>query len=175
MRCAKMKILAIDPGTREMGIALLEGPSLVYHGVKIIKNRRSAHEILGEGRRIILRLLNDFRPAVLVVEKTFFASKRSALLNVFADEIRALGKRKGLKVVSFAPNTVKKFISGNGRASKEEVAQVIVARFPELKVYLSQDRKWKLRYHENMFDAVALALTASNRLSPSSRLRKAAA
>jgi crossover junction endodeoxyribonuclease RuvC len=170
----RTKILAIDPGTREMGIALLEGASLVYHGVKTIKNRRSAHEILGEGRRIVLRLLDDFRPTVLVVEKTFFSSKRSALLNVFADEMQALGKRKGLRVVSFAPNTVKKFITGNGRASKEEVAQVIVARFPELKVYLSQDRKWKLRYHENMFDAVALALTASNRLT-SPHLRKAAA
>jgi crossover junction endodeoxyribonuclease RuvC len=174
MHRTRTKILAIDPGTREMGIALLEGATLVYHGVKTIKNRRSAHEILWEGRRMILRLLNDFRPSVLVVEKTFFSGKRSALLNVFADEIRALGKRKGLKVVSYAPNTVKKFISGNGHASKEEVAQVIVAKFPELKVYLTQDRKWKLRYHENMFDAVALALTAAFRLSLLSRLRKAA-
>jgi Holliday junction resolvasome RuvABC endonuclease subunit len=127
MHCAKTKILAIDPGTREMGIALLEGASLVYHAVKIIKNRRSAHEILREGRKIVFRLLNDFRPDVLVVEKTFFSGKRSALLNVFADEIRVLGKRRGLKVMSFAPNTAKKFICGNGRASKEEVAQVIVS------------------------------------------------
>jgi crossover junction endodeoxyribonuclease RuvC len=160
MSVANTRILAIDPGTREMGVALLEGGNLVHHGVKTIKNRRSPHEILKEGRGIIVRLINDFRPGVLVVEKTFFSSKRSALLNVFADDIQALGKRKGLKVVSFAPNTVKKFISGNGRASKEEVAQVIVSKFPELKVYLTQDRKWKLRYHENMFDAVALALTA---------------
>lgn len=72
-----------------------------------------------------------------------------------------------LRVVSLAANTVKKFISGNGRTHKEQVAQVIVARFPELKVYLSQDRKWKMRYHENMFDAVTLALTAANRLSSS--------
>ena len=64
---------------------------------------------------------------MLVVEKTFFPGKRSALLNVFADEIKTLGKRKGIKVVTFAPNTVKKFVCGNGRASKEEVAQVIVS------------------------------------------------
>jgi crossover junction endodeoxyribonuclease RuvC len=166
MRCAKTKILAIDPGTREIGIALLEGATLVHHGVKVIKNRRSAHEILWEGRNIILRLLNDFRPDVLVVEKTFFASKRSALLNVFADEIRSLGKKKGIKVLGFAPNTVKKFICGNGRASKEEVAQVIVSKFPELNVYLHQNSKWKMRYHENMFDAVALALTCAGRRTP---------
>lgn len=154
------KILAIDPGTREIGIAFLENGKLLYHGVKIIKKKKSPHETLREGRKIILRLVKDFKPKTLVVEKTFFANnKNSALLNVFVDEIKAIGKRKGLKVVSYAPNTVKKFICGNGRASKEEVAKVIVSKYPELKVYISQDRKWKERYHQNMFDAVALGVT----------------
>jgi len=36
------------------------------------------------------------------------------------------------------------------------VAKVIVASYPELKVYLTQDRAWKEKYHQNMFDAVAL-------------------
>ncbi len=67
-------------------------------------------------------------------------------------------KRKGLQVQSFAPSTMKKMICGNGRASKEEVARVVVSKFPELKVYLTQDRKWKERYHQNMFDAVALGM-----------------
>ena len=31
-------------------------------------------------------------------------------------------------------------------------------RYPQLKVYLSQDRKWKEKYYANMFDAVALGL-----------------
>jgi RNase H-fold protein (predicted Holliday junction resolvase) len=29
------KILAIDPGTREMGVAFLDGEKLIYHGVKV--------------------------------------------------------------------------------------------------------------------------------------------
>jgi len=62
-------------------------------------------------------------------------------------------------VQSFAPSTMKKMICGNGRASKEEVAKIVTARYPELKVCLTQDRKWKQRFHENMFDAVGLALT----------------
>lgn len=155
----KQKILAIDPGTREMGVAFFEGEALIYHGVRVITKRKSPHGILKQGRKTILRLIKELSPQVLVVEKTFFANnKNSALLNVFVDEIMAVGKRKGLKVLSFAPNTVKKFICGNGRASKEEVAKVIVSRYPELKVYLSQDRKWKERYHQNMFDAVALGV-----------------
>jgi len=67
-----------------------------------------------------------------------------------------------VKVLSFAPNTVKKYITGNGRASKAEVAKVIISKYPELKVYLTQDRAWKERYHQNMFDAVALGIMATH-------------
>jgi crossover junction endodeoxyribonuclease RuvC len=158
------KILAIDPGTMYMGVAFLDNGSLIYCGVKVIRNRRSPHEILWACRKIILRLINDFQPEVLVVEKTFFSNnKNTALLNVLVDEIRNIGRRKGLKVLCFAPSTMKKRICGNGRASKEEVARVIVSKFPELKVFLTQDRKWKERYHQNMFDAVALGVMANSR------------
>lgn len=153
------KILAIDPGTREMGIAFLEGEKILYHGVKAIPKKRFPHETLREGRKVILRLIKDFKPDVLVVEKVFFVNNRSAsLLNVFVDEIRAIGRRKGIKVIGYAPSTAKKLICGNGRASKEEVARVVISKFPELKVYLTQDRKWKEKYHQNMFDAVALGM-----------------
>jgi crossover junction endodeoxyribonuclease RuvC len=155
------KILAIDPGTREMGVAFLEKGKLIYYGVKIIKKRKSPHETLKEGRKIVLRLIRDFKPKILVVEKAFFTNNRNAaLLNVLVDEIKAIGRRKKLKVLSYAPSTVKKFICGNGRASKKEIARVIVSKYPELKVYLTQDRAWKEEYHQNMFDAVALGMMA---------------
>lgn len=162
----KTRILAIHPGTRHTGIALMEGDNLIYYGVKSIKNRRSPHDILDEGRKTVLRLIKDFSPSILVIEKTFFVNnKNAALLNVFAEEIVAIGRRKRLRVVSFAPSTVKKQICGNGRATKEDVARAIASRYPELKAYLSQDRKWKSQYHANMFDAVALALMPIPRTS----------
>jgi len=43
------------------------------------------------------------------------------------------------------------------------VARVIVSKYPELKVYLTQDRAWKELYHQNMFDAVALGITSLKR------------
>lgn len=167
------QILAIDPGTREMGIAFLDGGKLIYHAVKIIrKDGKSPHEKLREGRKVVLRLIRDFKPQVLVVEKAFFAQNRNAaILNVFVDEIRAIGRRKGLKVLGYAPSTVRKFICGNGRASKKEVSTVIVSKYPELKVYLTQDRAWKERYHQNMFDAVALGLMALSSRITGSRMK----
>ena len=169
-RNKKQRILAIDPGTREMGIALLENRDLIHHGVKLLTKRSSPHENLQEGRRIVLRLIKDLRPQVLAVEKAFFANNRNAaLLNVLVDEIAALGRRRGLRVVNLAPSTVKRAVAGNGRASKEEVARAVAIRFPELRVYLSQDRKWKMKHHENMFDAVALAIVCQDLVSPRHR------
>ena len=107
-------------------------------------------------------MIKDFKPNILVVEKTFFSKhKNTSILNVFVDEIVAIGKMKRLKVMSYAPNTVKKFITGNGYATKEQVAEKICIKYPELKIYMNQDKKWKDRYHQNMFDAVAFGCDVS--------------
>lgn len=81
-----------------------------------------------------------------MIEKAFVSNNRStSLLNVFFDEIKAVSKRNKLKVLSFAPSTVKKYIAKDGWARKKEVAKAIASKYPELKVYLTQDRGWKER------------------------------
>jgi len=155
----KNRILAIDPGTREMGVAVLENGSLVYHGVETFQKLPSPEERLRQVRPAVARLIHDFRPGVLVLEKTFIGKSRcTALLNVLGDEIAALGRRHGIVIVSLAPNTVKKAVAGHGWASKAEVAKAIAARYPKLKAYLPPGRKWKEQRHYNMFDAVALGI-----------------
>jgi crossover junction endodeoxyribonuclease RuvC len=118
-------------------------------------------EILNEGKKIVSRLIDDFKPDILAVEKTFFGNNAdSVLLNTFTSQISGIGKKKGLKVASIATNTVRKAVCGNGAASKEEVARAIVLKFPQLKPYLTSDKRWKEKYHRNMFDAVALTIVA---------------
>lgn len=153
------RVLAIDPGTHYIGVAVLDGAKLAYYGVKTLSKRKSPHDTLTEGRKVIRSLIDDFKPKTLAVEKTFFANNRnSALLNVFADEIAAIGKRVRLRVVTLAANVVRKEICKNGWATKREVAQEVCRRFPELLPYLSSDRRWKEEFYLNMFDAVALGL-----------------
>jgi Holliday junction resolvasome RuvABC endonuclease subunit len=138
------RILAIDPGTREMGVAL-DGGKLVYHGVKVLPKRRTPHATLGRAGAVVIRLLADFRPDTLAVEKAFIGRNRNAsLLNVLAVEIQAIGRRKGLRVIALAPGTVRKAVCGNGWAAKEDMAKTVAQRFPELKAYLGQNRRWKV-------------------------------
>ena len=158
------RVLAIDPGTHYIGVAVLDGMKLAYYGVKTLSRKKSPHDTLSEGRMLIRELIHDFRPAILAVEKTFFANNRnSALLNVFADEIVAIGWRKKLRVVTMAANVVRKKICDNGWASKADVAREIARLFKELSPYLGSNRKWKEIFYYNMFDAVALGVAASPR------------
>ncbi len=145
-----------------MGMAFLEDGKLIYHAVKVIAKGRSPQQTLQRARDAVVRVIDDFEPDTVAVERTFFSqSRHTALLNVLFDEIRSLARRNRLAFVSYAPSTVKKFICGNGHAGKRQVATVVVSRFPELKVYLTQDRAWKERFHQNMFDAVALGIMAT--------------
>lgn len=154
------RILAIDPGIRGMGIAFLYGDELIYHGVKTIERGSSSWETLKAGRKLILRLIADFRPRLLVIEKAQFGySEKASQLNALVQQLIAIGKRKRLEVICYAPSTVKKSVAGNGSATKKEVSRAVVARYPELKAYLAPDRKWKEAYHANMFDAVAVGMT----------------
>jgi hypothetical protein len=51
------------------------------------------------------------------------------------------------------------------------VAIAVAHRFPQLRVYLTQDRRWKEKFWLNMFDAVALALHHQALGKPPSRSR----
>jgi len=145
-----------------MGMAFLDDGKLIYHTVKVIAKADSPQQTLQRARDAVVRLMDDLEPNIVAVERTFFSQNRNtALLNVLFDEIRSLARRKRLDFVSYAPSTIKKFTCGNGHAGKKHVAMTVVATFPELKVYLTQDRAWKERFHQNMFDAVALGIMVS--------------
>jgi Holliday junction resolvasome RuvABC endonuclease subunit len=158
------RILAVDPGTRYMGIAVFDQTHLIRHGVKVVRSRGvPSHEALRRATEIITRILDRYRPGVLVLEKTFFAgSRRSAILNVLVQDLRRLARERGLQVREYAPSTVRKLLCRDGRAAKLEVARLIATdHYPWLRPYYERDlgRPWfKEKYWLNMFDAVALGL-----------------
>lgn len=156
------RILAIDPGTREMGVALLENERLLYQGVEALPRFKSSEECLDAGRETVARLIRDFRPTLLAVEKTFIGrNPNTVLLHEFARQVGETGREFGVAVRSLAANTVKRTIARSGNASKVEVAKAVAAQYPALSAYLPPERKWKRMRHFNMFDAVALALACS--------------
>jgi Holliday junction resolvasome RuvABC endonuclease subunit len=159
-RTSNRRILAIDPGTRHIGIAVLEGPDLVYHGVLTMPYHPEVPSVRRNTRALLNQLLSDFRPTVLALEQNSIGREADgSLLQAVVDEIKRAGRRHGIQILTKTASTVKKSLTGNGRATKEEVARACARCYPQLKAYLRQTAKWRTQYHGNMFDAVGLGLT----------------
>jgi Holliday junction resolvasome RuvABC endonuclease subunit len=154
----KKPLLALDPGLRELGYAVLDGERLVASGVSPLR-LTPARKRVSEGQRMVRQLLKLHKPATVVLEATA-RHPRPGLnrVHLFAQSIRRLARRHGLAVACYSAQIVRKHLVGDGWASKEEVAATIARRYPTLRIYLTQDRQWKERYWQNMFDAVALGL-----------------
>lgn len=151
-------ILAIDPGLREIGYAAIQGPGLVAHGVKSLRLIPRAKR-MGEARKALSHWIDSYRPAVVVLEATHrHPTGTFQTVHALARSLATIARHRRRKVVTYSPQTVRKYLVGNGRAQKTAVAKVVSDRFPILRIYLTQDRRWKEKYFQNMFDAVALAI-----------------
>lgn len=164
-------ILALDPGLREFGYAVLTGRRLVASGVVNLRET-PRHRRLGVAQSHVRRWVTAHRPSAIVVEKTHPHSlpwlHRLHLLTL---GVRRIALRRRAEFAMYAPQTVRKSLVGNGRAKKPEVAVAVAHRFPQLRVHLTQDRRWKERFWQNMYDAVALAVHHQRSQHPPSRGR----
>jgi|PersoiStandDraft_1058852.scaffolds.fasta_scaffold18627_3 Holliday junction resolvasome RuvABC endonuclease subunit len=158
------RILAIDPGIREMGIAVLDDEKLIHHGVLCLRDRRAPKDIRTYDRDLLRTIIVDYHPDLVALERTMIGnSGNSATLNRVSAYIRRLCRRQGVPIRVLAASTVKKHLTGSGQASKTAVARAVARRYPELRVYLRQKVKWKTRFQANRFDAVGLGIVASER------------
>ncbi len=160
-------VLALDPGLRELGYAVLAGRRLVASGVRPLY-LTPAPQRVGEARRLLKQWLRAYRPGCVVVERTY-AHPTGTFDSVhrLAVALQKAASRRGFRTATYPPQTVRKAIVGNGNAEKREAAKVLAAKFPALRMYLTSDRKWKARYFLNAFDAVALALFHQGQNPPS--------
>lgn len=160
-------ILGIDPGTKEMGIAVLRGSTLVAFGVKTLTNGSRPHDVIGQARRVVLGYVEDYAPDIVAIEKPLLVpTKRAALVSVIAQELNARSRDAGMTVVEISPREVRRIVTGNSYAKKIDVARAIVQmgyRTLERHVpkepphpvlgYRPRDKYWL-----HMFDALAVAL-----------------
>lgn len=164
-RTKPQRILALDPGTRYLGYAVLEGKELLYHGVKTFPSPKRGVATQRMAIKAIEEIITHLHPTVLALESSFPGrNKRLALQISLVRALYFLGRRHGLHTVCYAPATVRKHLCGSGRAGKRDAAFMVAWRYPELKPYLGQNRQWKERFHSHMFDAMAVGLMALSRL-----------
>lgn len=164
-------ILGIDPGTRYLGFALIRGKELLEFGVKELRNGERPYDVIGQARRVVLRLIALHAPSVVAIEAPYLLpTPRAAVLSTLTQEIHERAKETGAEVIELKPEQVRSVLTGNPKATKYQVAQWLAEhRFPILKALVPQKPKvpalWltsRERYWLHMFDALALAAAATH-------------
>ncbi len=126
-----MRILGIDPGSRVCGYGVIDedAGALVYVecGVLTSVETRPVEQRLGEIARGLREVIGELRPDVVAMEDVFtHQNPRSALALAQArGAALAVVGLLGLSVASYAPASVKKAVSGSGRAEKGQVARMV--------------------------------------------------
>jgi len=154
-----MRILGIDPGLRVCGYAIIESDraneQLIEAGVFRTDGCSTIEARLNQIAEDTETLLKKFRPQIVAVEQLYshYAHPRTAILMGHARGVILLkAAEAGIEVRSFSATRIKKSITGNGRASKEQMQKSIqtVLALPELPA------------PSDVADAIAAAMCCAN-------------
>ena len=124
-------IMGIDPGTNVMGYAILgikgKKPEPVVMGV-IRLNKFEDHYL--RLRRIyerVSQLVKEYLPDELAIEAPFFGKNVQSMLKLGRAQgvAMAAALARDVPIKEYPPLTVKQSVTGNGQASKEQVANML--------------------------------------------------
>jgi len=127
-----MRILGIDPGLQVCGYACIESKSgktnLLEGGVIRTTASKTIEKRLNQIAEDIDSILDKFKPDVVGVEQLYshYAHPRTAILMGHARGVilqRCAGA--GIEVKSYSATRIKKCVTGNGHASKEQMQRTI--------------------------------------------------
>jgi len=124
-------ILGIDPGTTIMGygIILVKGKSvtLVSHGVLKLSKYADHGIKLKVIFEKMIQLIDTYHPDELAIEAPFFGKNVQSMLKLGRAQGVAISAAlsRDIPYCEYAPRRIKQAITGNGNASKEQVAKMI--------------------------------------------------
>lgn len=153
-----MLILGIDPGTATVGYGMIEtkgnGYSLLDFGWIKTDKEAKAEKRLDTIYKEMLSLLREHTPDVLAIERLFFFRNHKTVMRVSQAQgvIMLAGARSKTKVIEYAPAEIKRRISGNGRADKNEMKKAVRAVLP------IRSPKRKKTHFDDVADALAVAI-----------------
>ena len=124
-------ILGIDPGTNVMGYGLLHvrgnKAELVVMGVVDMRRESDPYVRLGRIYERVASIIDAYHPDELAIEAPFFGKNVQSMLKLGRAQGVAIAAaiRQGVPIHEYAPLKIKMAITGNGSASKEQVAAML--------------------------------------------------
>lgn len=128
-------ILGLDPGTSVMGYGLIlirkSKIDLLQFGV-IHLSKYAGHELrLKKIFERVIGLIDEFGPDEVALEAPFFGKNVQSMLKLGRAQgvAMAAALSREIPIVEYAPKKVKQSVTGNGNASKEQVARMLMTFF----------------------------------------------
>lgn len=156
-----MLILGIDPGTATTGYGIIKTLRVGYEVIDFGLIETNKDGVPGDRLSDIFEqmmvILKEFNPDVMAIEKLFFATNAKTAIRVGQAQgvlLFAASKAK-TEVFEYAPGTIKKVVTGDGRADKKQI-QKSVRKYLGAKV---RSKKHGKTHFDNAADALAVALT----------------
>ena len=128
-------ILGLDPGTAIMGygIILVTGSKLKLLQFGVIHlSKLETHELrLKKIFDRVLSLIDEFNPDEVALEAPFFGKNVQSMLKLGRAQGVAMSAalHREIAITEYAPRKVKQSVTGNGNASKEQVAKMLMQIF----------------------------------------------
>lgn len=127
-----MKILGVDPGSRVTGFGLIEAEKLkfTYLVSGCIRTKGELTERITTIFEGINEVVEKHQPDIVVIERAFMRPDRPnpdaaiKLGHARGAIISAVGSR-GIIMVEYSPNQIKKAVVGKGHASKDQVSYMV--------------------------------------------------
>ena len=125
------RILGIDPGTGIVGFGCIEADSKVLALVDAGVIRTPAHEAADLRLKTIYeelnRLIEEFKPQWLSIEKLFFARNVTTAMSVSQSRgvLLLAASQANLKIAEYTPLQIKMALTGYGRADKKQIQEMV--------------------------------------------------
>lgn len=124
-------ILGIDPGTNIMGYGILgcrkNSFTMISMGVINLSKYESHPLKLKKIFERCLSLIDSYHPDEMALEAPFFGKNVQSMLKLGRAQgvAMAAGLFRDIPIFEYAPKRIKQSITGNGNASKEQVAALL--------------------------------------------------
>ena len=124
-------ILGIDPGTRIMGFGVLKATGnkaeLIDLGVVDIHQIKDPYLRLGQIYKQMIVLIDRYLPDELSIEAPFYGKNVQSMLKLGRAQGVAIAAAitRDIPISEYEPKKIKMAITGNGNASKEQVAGML--------------------------------------------------
>ena len=127
-------ILGIDPGTSVMGYGIIktEGNALevLQYGVIHLDKYEDHYLRLKKIFERVAQIIEEYAPDEVALEAPFYGKNIQSMLKLGRAQgvAMAAALARQIPITEYAPKKVKQSVTGNGNASKEQVASMLIAQ-----------------------------------------------